>query len=333
MKQINLKTRPVGLPSKDTFEIKDVKLKGMQSGDVHIQLVYLSVDPYLRGRMNDTKSYIPPFKLNEPIVSTGIGKVVKSKSDDFLEGDFVIGSVPWQEEAILPGETLQKIDPAVAKLPAYLGIIGMTGLTAYFGLLDIGQPEPDETVVVSAGAGAVGSAVGQIAQIKGARVVGIAGSEEKIHYMVNELGFDVGINYKTKEFSHNLAKACPNGIDVYFENVGGKVSDAVWPLLNKFARIPVCGTISSYNKTAEEDMGPRVQSYLIKSSAKMQGFTVGDYADQFAEGKKQLVQWLEEGKLIHKETLVHGFDQTIPAFLSLFDGKNIGKIVVDVRGK
>ncbi|WP_239257140.1 NADP-dependent oxidoreductase [Listeria ilorinensis] len=330
MEQIILKKRPIGLPKQTDFEHKEIKLKGLREGELHLRLAYLSVDPYLRGRMNDVKSYVEPFKLGEPIASTGVLEVIRSKSQDFAVGEKVIATVPWQKEVILPDAQVRKIDVSLASAPAYLGVIGLTGLTAYFGLLDIGKPQPGETVVVSAGAGAVGSAAGQIAQIKGARVVGIAGSDEKVRYMVQELGFDVGVNYRADNYPEILQKACPDGIDVYFENVGGKVSDAVWPLLNRYARIPVCGSISAYNKTAEEDNGPRIQSYLIKTSAEMKGFTVGNYADAFPEARQQLIKWLEEGKLTHKETIVHGFDQIIPAFLSLFEGKNIGKIVIEI---
>ncbi|WP_099224622.1 NADP-dependent oxidoreductase [Listeria costaricensis] len=330
MEQIILKKRPIGLPKETDFEHREIKLKGLHEGELHLRLTYLSVDPYLRGRMNDVKSYVEPFKLGDPIESTGILEVVRSKSQDFAVGEKVIATVPWQKEVILPDTQVRKIDSTLASAPAYLGVIGLTGLTAYFGLLDIGKPQPGETVVVSAGAGAVGSAAGQIAQIKGARVVGIAGSDEKVRYMVQELGFDVGVNYRAKNYPEILAKACPDGIDVYFENVGGPVSDAVWPLLNRYARIPVCGSISGYNKTADEDSGPRIQNYLIKTSAEMKGFTVGNYADAFPEGRQQLIKWLEEGKLTHKETLIHGFDQIIPAFLSLFEGKNIGKIVIEI---
>ncbi|EUJ33207.1 alcohol dehydrogenase [Listeria floridensis FSL S10-1187] len=328
MKQICLQSRPVGLPNAETFEIKDVKLGGLHSGELHVKLVFLSVDPYLRGRMNDTKSYIPPFRLGSPITSSAVCKVIRSEARDFAPGDMVLAQVPWQEEVIVDSKKVQKVDTTIASAPAYLGVVGMTGLTAYFGLLEIGKPRKGETVVVSAAAGAVGSAVGQIAQIKGAYVVGIAGTDEKVNYLVKELGFNAALNYNDPDFPKKLKKACSKGVDIYFENVGGTISDAVWPLLNKNARIPVCGAISSYNIKPEEDMGPRVQTYLIKSSAMMQGFTVGNFQDEFPEGTRQLVKWLDEGKLTHKETIVEGFDEIIPAFLSLFDGKNIGKIVV-----
>lgn len=227
---------------------------------------------------------------------------------------------------------LRKIDTSLAPASAYLGILGMTGLTAYFGLLDIGRPKEGETVVVSGAAGAVGSTVGQIAKIKGARVVGIAGSDEKIDYLKQELQFDEAINYKTADdIQKALQNACPDGVDVYFDNVGGPISDAVMNLLNEFARIPVCGAISSYNAESEaDDMGPRVQSKLIKTKSLMQGFIVSDYSDRFSEGAKQLAEWLKAGKLHYEETITEGFENIPDAFLGLFKGENKGKQLIKV---
>lgn len=330
MKQIVLKDRPTGKVSLDLFETKEVRLTGLHEGELHLQLVYLSVDPYLRGRMNADSTSMPPFKIGQPLRSSGVLRVVRSASRDFAEGDFVVGQVPWQEEVILSERKVRKIDTSVISAKAYLGVIGMTGLTAYFGLLDIGRPEKDETVVVSAAAGAVGSTVGQIAQIRGARVIGITGTDDKARYLVKEIGFNAAVNYRDSNFAENLKRACPNGIDVYFENVGGEISDAVWPLLNNFARIPVCGTISNYNLPVEDDVGPRIQRYLIQANARMQGFSVTNYKADYKEATKQLVKWLEEGKLTHKETVLNGFDQIVPAFLSLFEGRNIGKIIVEM---
>ncbi|GER69815.1 putative NADP-dependent oxidoreductase YfmJ [Weizmannia acidilactici] len=328
-KQIRLARRPVGTPTLEDFSFTEAPIGTPGEGEVLIRNVYISVDPYLRGRMEDVKSYIPPFQLNDVIISGVIGQVVESKSAHFAKGDIVIGMLGWEEYSVAHEKTLRKLDPALAPVTANLGIIGMTGLTAYFGLLDIGQPKEGETVVVSGAAGAVGSTVGQIAKIKGARVVGIAGSEEKCSYLINELGFDAAINYKTEEVGKVLEKACPDGIDVYFDNVGGEISDAVFPLLNKFARIPVCGAISAYNKT-EADIGSRVQTYLIKTSAFMKGFTVGDYSSRFKEGGAQLAAWLNEGKLKYEETIKEGFDSIIEAFLDLFKGKNLGKQLVKI---
>lgn len=330
-KQILLKNRPTGTPTHDDFEVVEVPIGKPSKGEILVQTIYISVDPYLRGRMNDVKSYIPPFKLNEVISSGVIGQVVESQSNLFEKGDIVLGSLGWQEYSIAKENAVRKIDQNLAPVSAYLSVLGMTGLTAYFGLLDIGKPKEGETVVVSAAAGAVGSTVGQIAKIKGARVVGIAGSDEKVNFLINELGFDEAINYKTQDVGTALQDACPDGIDVYFENVGGKISDSVFPLLNNFARIPVCGAISAYNNE-EADIGPRVQTFLIKTSSLMQGFTVGNYSARFGEGTKELAGWLKEGKLKYEETITEGFDHTIDAFLNLFKGSNLGKSLVKVAG-
>lgn len=328
-KQIRLKKRPSGTPTHEDFDFVHVPIESPQKGEVLIKTLYISVDPYLRGRMSDAKSYIAPFQLDNAITSGVIGQVVESLSDKFKKGDLIIGSLGWQEFSIAKDNTIRKIDPSLAPITAYLGILGMTGLTAYFGLLDIGKPKPGETVVVSGAAGAVGSTVGQIAKIKGARVVGIAGSEAKIKYLLDDLGFDAAINYKEQDVRKALKEACPNGIDVYFENVGGSISDAVFPRLNNFARIPVCGAISSYNNE-KPDIGSRVQSYLIKTSTLMQGFTVGNYSSRFREGAEELAKWLKEGKLKYEETITEGFDHTIDAFLDLFKGANLGKSIVKV---
>ncbi|MCZ2257890.1 NADP-dependent oxidoreductase [Sporosarcina sp. G11-34] len=327
--QIKLIKRPVGLPTNEDFEFIEAPIEEPSEGEVLVRTVYISVDPYLRGRMNDVKSYIPPFKLNSVITSGVIAQVVESKSPKFEKNDIVIGSLGWQHYSVAKESEIRKVDANIAPASAYLSVLGMTGLTAYFGLLDIGQPKEGETVVVSGAAGAVGSIVGQIAKIKGANVIGIAGSDEKVKYLIEELGFDAAINYKTENVKMALNKACPNGIDVYFENVGGEIADAVFPLLNKFARIPVCGAISAYNSESI-DIGPRVQSYLIKTSSLMKGFTVGDYGSRFQEGTEVLAGWLQEGKLKYEETVTEGFDQTIDAFLDLFEGRNIGKAVVKV---
>ncbi|MGI2329223.1 NADP-dependent oxidoreductase [Planococcus sp. YIM B11945] len=328
-KEIHLANRPTGMPTKDDFEFIETDLPSLEENQVLLRTLYLSVDPYMRGRMQDAKSYIPPFKLHKAIAGGGIAEVVESRSDKFKQGDVVTGTLKWAEYSRVSDSKIRKIDPNGAPVTANLSILGMTGLTAYFGLLDIGKPQAGETVVVSGAAGAVGSAVGQIAKIKGARVVGIAGSEEKIAYLKNELGFDEAVNYKEESFADDLAKAVPNGVDVYFDNVGGTVTDEVFKLLNTNARIPLCGAISSYNAEGE-DVGPRLQSYMIKTSALMKGFTVGIYADRFEEGSKQLAEWLQEGRLKYEETIEEGFENTPDAFLGLFKGTNLGKMLVKV---
>ncbi|MFC0272906.1 NADP-dependent oxidoreductase [Metabacillus herbersteinensis] len=329
-KQISLAKRPQGLPNLEDFNFKEGVFPTPVSGEVVVKTLYLSVDPYMRGRMQDAKSYVAPYQLNEVITGGVIGEVVESRSTEFQEGDVVIGMLGWQEYSVASAAELRRIDPNLAPISTHLGVLGMPGLTAYLGLLEIGKPKEGETVVVSGAAGAVGSIVGQIAKLHGARVVGIAGTEEKIDYLLNELGFDAAVNYKTTtNLRHDLKDACPNGVDVYFDNVGGEVSDAVYPLLNTFARIPQCGAISSYNKEGK-DVGPRIQSYLIKSSALVQGFVVSNYASQFGEAARQLGKWLAEGNLKYEETIVEGFENIPNAFLGLFEGSNLGKMLVKV---
>ncbi|MFI8576174.1 NADP-dependent oxidoreductase [Rossellomorea aquimaris] len=328
--QIQLVARPEGMPVKEDFNFKEIEVPKPSKGQVLVKTLYLSVDPYMRGRMSDAKSYVEPFQLNEALAGGAVGEVVESESGHFQKGDFVVGMLPWQEYSLANEKQVRSIDPNVAPISTHLSILGMTGLTAYFGLLDIGQPKEGETVVVSGAAGAVGSVVGQIAKIKGARVVGIAGSDEKVSYLTDTLGFDEGINYKTTDNIYAaLKEACPNGIDVYFENVGGEIGDAALSLLNKHARVPVCGAISSYNKT-DRDLGPRVQTKLIKSSALMKGFVVNDYNDRFKEGATELGQWLSQGKLQYEETITEGLENVTDAFLGLFQGKNIGKQLVKI---
>ncbi|WP_026695051.1 NADP-dependent oxidoreductase [Peribacillus kribbensis] len=329
-KQILLASRPVGMPDERTFEIREAAIPDLSDGEVLIRAVYVSVDPYMRGRMTDAESYIEPFPLNEVITGGVVGQIERSASPDFNEGDFVIGTLGWQEYSIAKAKEVRKIDPAAAPISTHLGILGMPGLTAYFGLLDIGKPREGETVVVSGAAGAVGSTVGQIAKIKGCRTIGIAGSDEKIRYLVEDLGFDDAINYKTTpDLRAELKEKCPDGVDIYFDNVGGEISDKVHARLNRLARVPVCGAISTYN-LKERDIGPRVQTLLIKKSILMQGFTVGDYAKRFKEGAADLGKWLGEGRLKYEETVREGFENIPDAFLDLFRGKNTGKLLVKV---
>jgi len=330
-KSINLKQRPVGTPTLSDFEFNELdnELK-VSDGELLLEAKYISVDPYLRGRMSDAKSYVPPFKVGEPISSGIVAEVLESKNGNFQKGDFVSGLLQWKEKQISTGEGLQKIDKSKAPLSAFLGIVGMTGLTAYLGLHEIGKPKKGETLVVSGAAGAVGSVVGQIGKILGLNVIGIAGTDEKIDMLKSEFGFDHGINYKTtKDMKAAIKEAAPNGVDVYFDNVGGPISDAVLFNINQFARIIICGAISVYNKT-ELPMAVAVQPFLVKNSALMQGFIVSNYADKFPQAMKQLSTWLGEEKLTYKETIVEGFDNTPQAFLDMMDGKNKGKMIVKV---
>ena len=328
-KQILLTSRPAAMPAADNFKIVDASVPQLNEGEVLLRTLYLSVDPYMRGRMSDRKSYVPPFGLNEVITGGGIGEVIESRSQAFRPGDIVTGMLGWQLYSVAKETEVRKIDPNLAPITTALGVLGMPGLTAYFGLLDIGQPKEGETVVVSGAAGAVGTVVCQIAKIKSCRVVGVAGSDEKNQYLEHELWVDETINYKTADVKLALRDACPNGIDVYFDNVGGEVSDAVMPLINKAARIILCGQISLYN-LEKPDLGPRIQPYLLVNRALMKGFIITDYAPRFGEGVSQLGQWLAQGKLKYAENIIEGLENTPRAFLGLFAGENLGKQLVKV---
>ena len=330
-KTIILKNRPQGKPELSDFEFvsEDVDLS-IDNGEIMLETAYVSVDPYLRGRMSDAKSYIPPFELNKPIQSGVIAKVIATKNDKFSEGDYVSGMLDWKTKQISKGEGLLKVDGKKAPLSTYLGILGMTGLTAYLGLNEIGKPKSGETIVVSGAAGAVGSVVGQIAKILGLRVIGIAGTDEKIDMLKSKFGFDGGINYNTSnDIKGDIKQLAPNGVDIYFDNVGGPISDAVLFNINRFARIIVCGAISVYNKT-ELPKSLSVQPFLVKNSALMQGFIVSNYSDKFPEAMQQLSTWLAENKLTYTETIIDGFDNIPKAFIDLFEGKNKGKMIVKI---
>ena len=329
-KVILLKNRPVGKPTLDDFKFLEEENPITQEGQVLLKTLYVSVDPYLRGRMSSAKSYVPPFELNKPIQSGIIAEVVESKLSDFKVGDCVSAMLDWKELQVSDGRGLNKVDGNAASLSAYLGVLGLTGLTAYLGLTEIGKPKSGETVVVSGAAGAVGSIVGQIAKILGCQVIGIAGSDEKTSMLTSKFGFDAAINYKTTtDMKAAIANVAPNGVDIYFDNVGGEISDAVLANINQFARIAVCGSISGYNDT-EVSMGPRVQGILVKNSVLMQGYIVSNYKSRFPEAIKQLASWLKDGKLTYKETIVDGFDNIPQAFIDLFEGKNQGKMIVKV---
>jgi hypothetical protein len=334
-KKILLASRPKGMPTLDNFEIAPAEMPQPQEGEVLIRTLYLSVDPYMRGRMNEGRSYVPPFALREVITGGGVGEVVASRADAFQPGDIVTGPLEWQLYSVArvaqgANASIRKVDPTLAPVTTALGVLGMPGLTAYFGLLDIGQPAEGETVVVSGAAGAVGTLVCQIARIRNCRVVAIAGSDDKNRYLTGELGVDAAINYKTSaDMKAALREACPGGVDVYFDNVGGEISDHVNPLINQGARIVICGQISLYN-LERQDVGPRVQPYLLVKRALMRGFIVSDYAARSAEGIRQLGQWLAAGKLRYAENIVEGFENTPQAFLGLFTGDNLGKQLVKV---
>ena len=316
------------MPTLDNFRFEDAEVPQPKDGEVLVRTLYISVDPYLRGRMREGRSYVPPFAVDQVIESGAVGEVVESRSPKFQPGDIVTGMFGWRLYNAVKADGLMKVAPGVPVTTA-LGVLGIPGLTAYFGLLDIGQPKEGETVVVSGAAGAVGMTVCQIAKIKGCRIVGIAGSDEKNRYLTEELGVDAAVNYKNPGIQQALKAACPKGVDVYFDNVGGEVSDAVMPLINHGARIIICGQISIYNLN-KPDVGPRPQPYLLVNSAMMKGFIITGYAARFSEGVAQLAQWLAAGKLKYAETVVEGFENTPQAFIGLFTGENLGKQIVKV---
>lgn len=322
--------RPEGKPTKESFKIEENIIPEVKEGEVLLKSRYVSVDPYLRGRMSDRKSYTSGFSLEEPIKSGIIAEITESKNPDYNKGDFVYGMLDWSEYQTSNGKGMIKVDSNAAPLSAYLGLLGMPGLTAYLGLMEIGQPKKGETLVVSGAAGAVGSVVGQIGKILGCRVVGIAGSNAKTELLKKEFRFDEAINYKTTtNIRKTIANVCPNGIDVYFDNVGGEISDGVMLNINKFARVAICGAISQYNET-RVTTGPRLQSVLLVNSALMKGFIVNDYAEKFPETLQQLVKWYSEGKLKIKETVIEGFENIPDAFIGLFNGENTGKMIVKI---
>jgi NADPH-dependent curcumin reductase len=329
---IRLARRPVGLPTQDDWELTEDEVGEPGEGEVLVEVMYASLDPAMRGWISEAASYARPVGIGEVMRAIAVGRVVASKDERFSEGDHVSGMLGIQEYAIVAGDALQAVDPGVAPLPTWLGVLGMPGLTAYFGLLDIGRPEPGQTVVVSGAAGAVGSLVGQIAKLKGARAVGIAGGPEKCSYVTGELGFDAAIDYKNEDVPAALREACPDGIDVYFDNVGGEILDAALARLAFNARVVICGAISQYNST-EGMRGPANYMSLLVNHASMTGFLVFHYGSRYAEGARQLGEWVAAGKLKAREDVVSGIESFPDAFLKLFAGTNDGKLVLEIRGE
>ena len=328
--RINLIARPVGNPTDECWQIEEVETPELADNQVLVQTQYLSIDPAMRGWMNEGKSYIRPVKIGEVMRALGAGVIVESKHPDFKAGDFVTTGTGVQEYAVLDGKDVIKVDTNFVPLPAYLGTLGMSGLTAYFGLLDTGQPKEGETVVVSGAAGAVGSVVGQIAKIKGCRVVGIAGGAEKCKYVVEELGFDACVDYKAGELRKQLKEACPAGVDVYFDNVGGEILDTLLTLINLRARIVICGAISQYNAT-EKPTGPSNYMSLLVNRARMEGIVVFDNAANYGKGIKEMAGWVAQGKLNATVDVAEGGIKAFPATLmKLFKGENTGKLVLKV---
>jgi len=330
IKQIVLASRPVGVPKANNFRTEEVELNQPGADSVLLNPLFISVDPYMRGRMNDAKSYVPPFQIDKPIDGGVVAIVVESKSTLLKTGDTVVGNLPWATNCIERADRLRKVD--IQSIPAgyYLGVLGMPGLTAYVGLVEIAKPKAGETVVVSGAAGAVGIIVGQIAKIYGCRVIGIAGTDEKCRMLNDEFGFDGTVNYKTSQnLKQDIALLCPKGVDIYFDNVGGEISDAVIANINFQARIALCGQIALYNNTSLP-VGPRLLPMLLTRSVMVKGFINGDYKTIFPDAYKNLTAWVTDGKIKYKQTIVHGFDKLPEAFLGLFSGANEGKMLVEI---
>lgn len=331
-RKIVLASRPDGTPTNDDFRMEIAPIPTPKEGELLLRSVYLSLDPYMRGRMSDKASYAEPVALGEVLVGGTVCQVEHSNHPDFIAGEWVLAQIGWQDFAISNGEGLLKLGTNPGHPSYALGVMGMPGFTAYMGLLDIGQPKPGDTLVVAAATGAVGSIVGQIGKLKGCRVVGIAGGSEKCAYAKEELGFDECIDHKDADFAKQLASACPDGIDIYFENVGGKVFDAVFPLLNTGARVPVCGLISQYNATSLPDGPDRTSSLmatLLIKRIKMQGFIIfDDYGHRYSEFAEDMQKWLSEGKIQYKEHIVEGLENAPSAFIGLLKGDNFGKLII-----
>ncbi len=331
--QFTLVERPVGMPDETHLKLEEKEMPTAGEGEVLLRTRYLSLDPYMRGRMNDSASYAIPLALGDVMVGETVSEVVESNSPELSPGDLVIGRTGWQTHSVARPDTLYRIDPDLAPPSAWLGVIGMPGFTAYVGLLEFGQPKAGETVVVSAASGAVGQVVGQIAKMKGCRVVGVAGAEDKCQHVVDQYGFDACVNYKDDDFEEQLKAACPDGIDVYFENVGGKIFDAVMKLVNDFARIPVCGRIAHYNQTKLPEGPDRLIPFMgqiLTRRLMFRGFIQSDHSELLPDFRREMSQWLKDGKVKYQEDVVEGFENTLTAFQGLLQGRNRGKLVIKV---
>lgn len=327
-RQVILQTRPAGLPRESDFAVVESALPEPGPGEVLLQTHFTSVDPYLRGIMREGPSYLGSVSPGEVVPAGSVGQILKSNAPAFQAGEFAAGMWGWQEFACAAPNQLTRVDPALAPVSTALGVLGMPGMTAYFGLLDLGKPKPGETVFVSGAAGAVGSLVGQIAKIQGCRVVGSAGSDAKVQHLIEDLGFDAAFNYKTEsDLGGRLRALCPDGVDVYFDNTGGAMTDAVLLQINNFARIVLCGQIAQYNET-EIPQGPRLLFQLVVKQAQMHGFLVFRYLERYPEGAAQMAAWIREGRLKYREDIVQGIENTGKAFIGLFTGDNTGKRLV-----
>jgi NADPH-dependent curcumin reductase CurA len=327
--RFTLASRPVGMPKRTDWSYEESAVSELQEGELLIRVLFISLDPAMRGWMNQSKSYVPPVGIGEVMRALALGQVIASRNPLFAVGKHVSGSFGVQEYFISEGKGLIEVDPRVAPLPTFLNVLGMTGMTAYFGLLATGQPQPGDTVVVSAAAGAVGSVVGQIAKIKGCRAVGIAGGADKCRYLVTDLGFDAAVDYKSEDVAAALRKSCPQAINIYFDNVGGDILEAALANLARGARVVICGAISQYNNTGPMQ-GPRNYMSLLVHRATMKGMLVFDYADRYAQAAQEMGGWMRAGKLKSREDIVEGLETFPDTFLKLFRGENQGKLILKV---
>ena len=329
-RQITLAARPEGFPKESDFALVETEVPPVGPGEVLVRAQWLSLDPYMRGRMSTAPSYAKPTEVGEPMTGQVVGEVIESGDSRFAVGDTVVGQLGWQEYAVARGGALRKIDPALAPPQTALHVLGATGLTAYFGLFDVGRAKPGDAVVVSAASGAVGQIVGQLARIAGCGpVVGLAGAAEKVADLTGLYGYDVGIDYKRDDVNAALKQACPNGVDVYFDNVGGALSETIFRRLALGARVPICGQISQYN-LAEPELAPRNLGFLIVFRARLEGFLIYDYAHRFPEGLRRLGRWLAEGKLTYREDVTEGLENAPAAFMGMLRGENRGKALVKI---
>jgi NADPH-dependent curcumin reductase CurA len=331
--RIALAARPEGKPDHTHFRIEPIEIPAIGEGEVLLRILYLSLDPYMRGRMSAAKSYAPPTEIDATMGGGTVAEVMASNDPEFKPGDIVLSFSGWQTHAVAKADQLTKLNPDVAPVSTALGVLGMPGFTAYSGLLTIGQPKAGETVAVAAATGPVGSAVGQIARIKGARAVGIAGGAEKCGYLIETLGFDAAIDHRDPEFAAKLRQACPNGIDVYFENVGGAVWEAVLPLLNTYARVPLCGVIAQYNATAlppGPDRTPLLMRTILTKSLTIRGFINSEFESQRPAFLTDMSGWMRQGKLRYREDIVEGLENAPEAFIGMLEGKNFGKLLIKV---
>ena len=330
-RQIRLAARPEGFPTDSDFELVETEIPEPGPGEVLVRSQWLSIDPYMRGRMSAARSYAKPTEVGQPMTGQAVGEVVESSDARFAAGDTVVGQLGWQDYAVARGGALRKLDPSLAPPQTALHVLGATGLTAYFGLFEVAWAKPGDAVVVSAASGAVGQIVGQLARIAGCGpVVGLAGSPEKVADLTELYGYDIGIDYKRDDVNAALKEACPNGVDIYFDNVGGALSETIFRRLALNARVPVCGQVSQYNLT-EPELAPRNLSFLIVFRARLQGFLVTDYVHRFPEGLQRLGRWLGEGKLAYREDVTEGLENAPAAFIGMLRGENRGKALVKLR--